>query len=668
MVGCGGADAVAPVDATEVTEVGVTEVGVTEVEVTEVEVAEVEVAEVVEDTSSPPAPLDDTPGIGAHLVALELAADAPGPVSFVVDVAADGMTFTLGAAPGFWRIPSPEDTIPKQAITTAWTLAPGQRVALDPPALLAWAPSVTTLDVGLAARDGDRSILVDAVRLEAGAPSVQRVTGDAVTLTIAARTGAVALAPEARVGLTLDGQLAADDLAARVRGPIVIKQYAGARRWLLRPGCESEAACAEGGASHPCVSTCACACDDAGCDCDFTALEETMEAQALAAARRILGAESGADELARARVHWVFKRSLGGTASCDAHGELDVSPATWGRFFAAATRAAIAINERLGFRLIDVLSPMNEANHPLQDGSHTNAAGQPTLGGLITFVELVRQASCAAGRCCPVDRYIVEAPDVPALVAAAMAAAADVLAERAAPLAPEVALSLYLDSEQADPLQTGPDGLPPAIVTPVAPFMRAFSSALAGRAFDDDLVVVDTSPGSWGAPWFESSDGIVHHMEPATRRVVRVDPIAAADAAVTRALAAADDFEDVVGARPEVLLGEVGWSTFDGDEAAQAAFAARLVDATAASRAAGSGLSGFIWFKTHDRADFAYPTWTTADNPLGGGDPIGCDVPVLGAIVCAADVLARMEGQWGLARRDGTRKPAWEALVGRWAR
>lgn len=610
--------------------------------------------------------LDERTGIGVALVAL----DTPVATAWVVEVAADGLAFELGDGPSLFRIAAPGDAEPSTRVASApFVLAAGEHRALS--RLVAWVPGATAVDVSARVRVDDAIVADGTLTFAAGTPArATLTTPDGGRVTFAATTGARGLAESdgVRVGLTVDGALAYDDLAARVPGPLAVKHYHGARRWLLRPGCDSDAACAEGGASWPCVSSCACHCDAAACDCDFSGLEATMESEALAAAHRIVGADADADALARARVHWVFKRSLGGTSSCDAHGELDVDPATWAAFFGAATRAAIAINQRQGFRLIDVLSPMNEANHPLQDGRHVNAAGQPTLGGFVSFVELVRQASCSGGHCCAPDRYIVEAPDVPALAAAAMAAAADVLAAHGPDaLAPEVALSLYLDTEQTDPLQAGPDGAPPSIVTPVAPFMRDYRAALAGRAAPDALVVVDTYPGSWGAPWFASADGIVHHMDPATRRIVRPDPVVAADAAITRALAAADDVAAVTGTRPRVWLGEVGWSTFDGDELAQARFAARLVDAAAAARATDDTFDGFVWFKTKDRAPAGYPTWTQADNPLGG-DPIACDTAVVGPIVCAADVLARMEGHWGLVRVDGGRKPSWEALIGRWAR
>ena len=484
--------------------------------------------------------------------------------------------------------------------------------------------------------------------------------------------GGVRLRLEARrathrpsVGLTLDGVLA-DELAS-VTGPVVLKHYSGTRRWFGKPGCDDDLACAADGASFPCVTSCACRCDDVVCDCAFDGLEAAMQVDALAAAERISrGApatrKAELDQAPeRVRLHWVFKRSLGGSGNCAVVGELDVSPATWAAFFGRAVHAAAVINARVGYRLIDVLSPMNEANHPLQDGAHHNAAGQPMLGGFISFVDLIRQASCGAQGCCAPDRYIVPAPDVPALLAAAMAAAHDALSTIDPAIAPRVALSLYLDTEQRDPLQLV-DGVAPSIVTPVGPFMRTFGAALAGRAFPDALVVVDTYPGSWGAPWFETDDGIVHHVDPTTRHVRRVDPVAAADAAIARTLAARDDIAAVTGTAPDMLLGEVGWSTFDGDEAAQVAFVERLFDGMAAT----PEIEGFIWFKSNDRATFEFPTWDTAPNPLGGDD-VACDAPLLGPILCAADVLAKMEGQWGLRRVDGTAKPAWGAFLRRWS-
>lgn len=613
-----------------------------------------------------PPPLEDLPGIAVELSAIELEPDAPGPLAFVLDVVADDLGFSIGDGPSFDRVPAPGDATPRSRFGEApFVLEPGERRVFDRPRLVAWTPGAAWLEVAISARSDAAELVSERLRVGPGTPSRIALSGARLTLELTARSGSSGLAPSTRVGLTLDGALTAEDLAARVAGPIAVKHYAGARRWLLRPGCDSDAQCAEGGASHPCVSRCACVCDASACDCDLSALEAVMESEALATARRLVGDDPV--HLARARVHWVFKRSLGGTASCDVSGELDVAPATWRSFFARATAAAIAINTRLGFRLIDVLSPMNEANHPLQDGAHRNAAGQPTVGGLVPFGEIIHRTTCTAGRCCPRDRYIVDDPDVPALSAAAMAGAMEALAGADPALAPEVALSLYLDVEQVDPLQVDGDGAHPSIVTPVGAFMAALRASLGGAAFPDGLLVVDTYPGSWGAPWFEAEQGLVHHIDLASRRVVRVDPVAAADAAITRALGAADAFAGVVGRRPRVLLGEVGWSTFDGDEAAQARFAQRLFDAAAAAQARDPALVGFVWFKTRDRVPFAYPTWDMAANPLDGAE-VACDAHLIGPIACTAAVLALMEGQWGLARADGTRKEAWEALMRRWAR
>lgn len=638
-------------------------------EVTDGQGLEVEdTSEVVDaiEVDADPLPLEDAPGIGVALVSIELDPSAPGPLSFVVDVQADDLGFTIGEGPSFHRIPAPGDVTPRSRAGEApWSLTPGERRVLDRPRLVAWAPGVAALDVAMSARSGELTLFSETRRIAPGTPSLLRIHGADITLELVARTGLPALPPDTRIGLTLDGTLAQADLAARVAGPLAVKHYAGARRWLLRPGCDSDAQCAEGGASFPCVSRCACACDEVTCDCDFSELEAVMQSEALATARALVGDDPA--QLPRSRVHWVFKRSLGGTASCDRSGELDVSPATWRRFFSHATAAAIAINTRLGFRLIDILSPMNEANHPLQDGAHRNGAGQATLGGILPFAEVIHRTTCSAARCCAPDRYIVDDPDVPALSAAAMAGAMEVLAGADPTLAPEVALSLYLDVEQVDPLQLDAAGARPSIVTPVRTFMTELLAALGGAPFPDALLVADTYPGSWGAPWFETEDGIVHHMDPASRRIVRVDPVAAADAAIARALAAADDFAAVVGRRPRVLLGEVGWSTFDGDEDAQAAFARRLFDVAAAARADDPAFAGFLWFKTRDRTSFAYPTWDSAPNPIDGSE-VTCDTRLLGPIACTADVLTLMEGQWGLTRADGTRKAAWERLLGRWAR
>lgn len=614
-------------------------------------------------------------GLVVELVSLELPADANGPVSVTFEVEADGLTSAIGAGPAFYRVPAPDDaTKDKQLVSQApFTLAPDQRLTFDPPRLVAFAPGAESLALRVEARDAAGATTRDTIVFTPELSPTRVLEGPVRSTWQAHRPNPSGTSSDRRglrIGLTASNPIPPADLIDRLPddATIALKVYAGARRWLLRPGCESDEACAAGGANHPCVSTCACHCRADACDCDFSGLAADMEATAHAAAQK-------ADpEGLRARLHWVFKRSLGGTGNCDAYGELDVDAETYGRFFAAATAAALDINTRAGFRLIDVLSPMNEANHPLQDGAHVNAAGQPSIGGFLSFVDAIRQASCSAGRCCAVDRYIVAAPDVTALTAASMAAAQAVLddarardAATTSAFAPDIALSLYLDTDQVDPLQTDGDGHAPAIVTPVAAFSQALVTALDGAPWPRDLVVVDTYPGSWGAPWFETADRIVHHMDPTTQRITRVDPVAAADAAIERAIAARDAFATASGAPARVLLGEVGWSTFDGDEAAQATFARRLFDATLARRERDPSFDGFLWFKREDRSAFVYPTWTEAPNPLGG-DPVACDTDTLGPIICAADVLAKMEGQWGLARPDGGLKPAWDALVDRWAR
>jgi len=574
----------------------------------------------------------------------------------VIELEADAVRFEIGAAPTYRVMPAADS----EAVVlrrTPFALAAGVPQAI-PPRLVAWVPDVPTLDVHVRVLEGDAALVDTILHVDASSPLT--LVDHGVTLTFTRRVDPAPWPAERLVGMHLEGTLAASALADRVGGTLALKVYAGTRRWLVRPDCDSDAQCASDGASRPCVTTCACRCDADACDCDFSGLESSMEAAALANARRITGTTAGTPEdaaaLARVRLHWVFKRSLGGSSRCAENGELDVTPTTFARFFAAALHAAIAIDRRLGYPLIDIVSPMNEANHPLQDGAHVNAAGQSTLGGFLSFVDAIHQASCSGSDCCAADRYIVSMPDVPALLTAALQAGQRALDAAGPGVAPRIGLSLYLDTEQVDPLQGDPA---PSIVTPVSPFMRSLGS------IDGDLVlVVDTYPGSWGAPWYESDDRVVHHMDPELARVVRVDPVIAADDAVARALAAAADVTAATGREPaDVILGEVGWSTFDGDEAAQESFVRRLFDAVAAEPRVG----GLIWFKSRDRAAYEYPTWTSAANPLTG-DPIACSLAPLGPIVCAADVLATMEGQWGLTRVDDSPKPAWRAFIDRWAR
>lgn len=593
-------------------------------------------------------------GVAVWLTSIRVAEGSPRRV--VIQLDADGLQFEVGAAPTYRVVPREGEA--EQLRRTPLSLVPGERRELGP-VLVAWVPKVPETAVAVRVIEDDVVLLDERVTF--GATSPMTVASDGIELGF---TTAIDLPPPPEhrtIGLHIDGAYPFDEALSQ---PIGVKVYAGARRWLLKPGCDSDAQCAEGGESFPCVSTCACECNDTGCDCDFSGLEAYMEQTALAAMRRVTG-ELGSDREAaqRVRIHWVFKRSLGGSTQCDVNGELDVSPETYGRFFEAAVVAAANIDTRLDAPLIHIVSPMNEANHPLQDGAHVNAAGQPTIGGFLSFVDAIVQTSCAGGHCCAPDRYIVAAPDVPALLREALlrgAARAELLDSGRVP---HIGLSVYLDADQVDPLQLDEDGDAPPIVTPAGQFFEALA-ARDGSVLPSALVV-DTYPGSWGAPWFETPDRIVHHMDPSSARIVRVDPVWAADQALERAFAAGDAYAAAFATRaPYLMLGEVGWSTFDGDEEAQARFARRLLDQSAARSEDHFG--GFIWFRSHDRADFSYPTWTSAPSPLGG-EEVAC-ADGIGPIICAADVLQQMEGQWGLRRRDDSPKPAWRAFFDRWAR
>lgn len=652
-----------------------------------------------EDTAPAPpdglaaAPLGGEPGLAVW--ARALVNEGAEPVDGLwLELEVDGVRFPLGAAPEnppLWQIPRPGDGAPSLAEIATWSLAGRASALLAGDAwLITRAPGATWVEVRAriwrrAAGAAAGVLVADGVAtIDVGrGSSLIRVTPDGapVTLWLEAAAGVGGFGPSVAAGLLLGGRPAGvadaiDAFVDRLDGrDLHIKHYHGARPHLLRPGCDSDAQCAEGGESHPCATTCACVCDADLCDCDFSGLEATMRARALGAARAVVGADASLEAV---RIHYVFKRSLGGTTRCDESGELDVSAATYGAFFREAVAAAHRINASLGYRLIDALSPQNESNHPLQDGSHRDGAGGLALGGEgigVTYAEAIERQSCLNGRCCPADRYIVADPDVPALLAAALVSGGSYLADAAAgpdgALAPEIGASLYLDVERTDPIGVDAAGAHPPIVTPVPRFLDALAAALeatpaggsAATDFASDLIFVDTYPGSWAPPWFTTEDELVQHFDPASGLAMRYEAVAAADRVMGRARAAADAFEVRFGARPRYLLGEVGWSTFDRDEAAQARFVWRLFARAAELAEADPAFGGFLYFKDTDRAEPTYPRWEDGRDPFSG-ERVACDLWLLSRLVCGTMLLAEMEGQWGLFRRDGEgylEKPAWRA-------
>lgn len=638
--------------------------------------------------------LADADGLAVWLARLE----APdGPVEGLwLEVETGGDRFPVGADPAvppLWRVPPAAEGTPELDHIATFTLA--SAVSLDGSAwLLARAPGVREVVLTLRAwrREADTDTLLaevtTTIRAGEGHEVRQVMPADSpVAVWLRARAGVAPLAPSVGVGMLLDGNRPGlrepvDALVAAFgERSLWLKHYQGARPFLLRPGCDSDAQCAPGGESYPCVSTCACHCGADACDCDFSGLEASMRSRALSAARQVYGGDAPEATLARARVHYVFKRSLGGTSSCDANGEVDVDPATYAAFFRASLEAAHRINVSLGFPLIAVVSPQNESNHPLQDGRHRNAAGMLALGGDgigVPYVDLLEQQSCdGAGHCCVKDRYLVDDPDSTALLAASLVAAGawerEVQGGADAALAPGVAMSVYLDSEQVDPIAVGDDGGHPSVVTPAPQFFDELAAALAatpGGAVDptawaSSWVFVDTYPGSWGPPWYVTEDEVVHHYDPEARVAMRYEAVRAADRVTERARAAIDAFEARFGVRPGYLLGETGWATLDGDEAAQARFVRRFFARAGELADEDPRFGGFVWFKDSDRLTPSYPRWTEAPDPLTG-DVRPCDTWFLSRVACAAEVLLQMEGQWGLFRWDGdvlVPKPAWAAWV-----
>lgn len=577
----------------------------------------------------------------------------------------------VGPEPAWSRLspvgPSGVERAELEAATIA--LGVGQRWAPVHPRLVGLWPDSESVSIALSVRvggaEGAGGVELSSLprTVTGGHPSRWRMELDGLRVeleALASVDAATTAGPE--VGLTLGDDLSGrEDVAAlAVAGaPITLKVYHGTRRLLLVPGCATDALCADGAANHPCVSTCACRCDEAACDCNWSELEATMRMRALSTARRWVGSEG---ELESVRLHYVFKRSLGGTRSCEDNGEVDVDPETYGRLFEQAVKAATRINAELGFPLIASLSPMNEANHPLQDGPQENGAGQGTVAGFLDFRDAIVQATG-----CRADRYVASRPDVLGMLAEAMVRG-EAARGGAGSLSPEVALSLYLDVEQSDPFQvddTVEPAAPAPVVTPLERFLPRLADRLAGRAFGDREIWVDTYPGSWAPPWYAT--GGARHVDPATGDLVRADPAFAAERAIERAVDAADAFEVVFGGRVEVVLGEVGWSTFDRDDEAQAAFLARLLLASRAMAWRDDRFRGFVWFKDVDRGPRLWPDWTEAELP-GGGLVLACNDSVLASWLCMVGVFERMEAAWGLFSVDaaGARTPraAWDALLG----
>lgn len=602
------------------------------------------------DSAEPPldaSPLADASGVAVWLVSSRPGSEAPPVLEAFAGEQLVGR-LEVAATPGFARAGPADGGVIRSPYEGARSTTGGATFKPAHPVLVAFAPTHDRLEiVSGEARVEFAAGLPDRVRLESGHG----------TFELFAKTGAAG-SERPIVGLTYGEDLSVrDEVSALVEAgkPILLKVYHGSRPFLVKPGCASEATCAEGGASYPCVSACACVCHEETCDCPLTDLEAQMRARALSTARRWVGD----GELSLVRLHYVFKRSLGGTSSCDQNGEVDVDAETYGRFFAQAVRAATRINAELGFPLIASLSPMNEANHPLQDGPQENGAGQGTAAGFLAFRDAIAQATG-----CRADRYIADRPDVLAMLAEAMVRGEAARAD--APLAPEVALSLYLDVEQSDPFQVAADGAPAPIVTPLPRFFAALREVLAGRSFGDRELWVDTYPGSWAPPWFERSGA--RHVEPGPDPLTdppwiwRAEPGFAADRAVERALIAADDFEAAFGRPIHVLLGEVGWSTFDLDDEAQARFLERLAVVSEATTFGDPRYRGWLWFKDTDREVRRWPSWSSAELP-GGGVVLRCDEGELAAWLCMVDVFARMEAAWGLFDHARAAKPGWARFI-----
>ncbi|HRE90004.1 MAG TPA: hypothetical protein PK095_12800, partial [Myxococcota bacterium] len=108
--------------------------------------------------------------------------------------------------------------------------------------------------------------------------------------------------------------------------------------------------------------------------------------------------------------------------------------------------------------------------------------------------------------------------------------------------------------------------------------------------------------------------------------------------------------------------GEVGWSTFDLDDEAQARFVERLALVSEATTLRDPRYRGWLWFKDTDREARRWPSWSSAELP-GGGVVLACDDGELAAWLCMVDVFARMEAAWGLFDHARLEKPGWARFI-----
>ena len=210
-----------------------------------------------------------------------------------------------------------------------------------------------------------------------------------------------------------------------------------------------------------------------------------------------------------------------------------------------------------GRRGVAFVSPLNEPNHPGQDGWLNNSG---TLDPMI--YDLLSRAFARGQQA----KRLLEA-------------------EGFAP--PLLGLNINIDTTE---------GSVESVVmhTPE----RVYGELQSRADFDHrniDILLPDTYPGTWlHAPAYEGA------------LLARHDPVRSADIALKRMAAAKSAYDRRFGTDIPLVIGETGWSTVDNSELLQSLFMANLFERIAEYYSYSSKFRGFVWFITHDHQDAEY--------------------------------------------------------------
>jgi hypothetical protein len=249
---------------------------------------------------------------------------------------------------------------------------------------------------------------------------------------------------------------------------------------------------------------------------------------------------------------WVLNSYLGGAVtSADLNGvaqaNIDAAVKAYGRFF-------YQLVIECAKRRIALISPVNEPNHPAQDGW-------------------------------PGDHSKIH-PMVHALVAEALIqgqAAQNWLTQQGM-FVPKVGLNLNGDSSGDPRVRAGLQNYPE--------FLRDLSKYVNGREWAKQTIFLNTYPGTWTHwPYYKGE------------HIIRIDPVWAADQAYATVRPIKTEFDTRFGTDVDFMISEVGWSTPDLAYSLQKRFVERLFARTAENMRYDPHLLGFVYFHLNDEGD-----------------------------------------------------------------